>query len=177
MLVMYEVGRAGDAVTRGELLRVALERAGSAGTVRTVGTVTSSWERAFHLLELKEPISKIHRKVQIHVFHGHALWPRPTKTRAAPVCVCEAPRNNLRASCRHVLFLGPRTILNVHTRLLRLRHLQCWGRTIRAAEYTPGRARVQVGVHELHSPGIRGKGTGAAQFPTESVSEQLAREQ
>ena len=32
-------------------------------------------------------------------------------------------------------------------------------------------------MHKLRSPGIRGKGTGAAQFPTESVTEELAREQ
>ena len=49
--------------------------------------------------------------------------------------------------------------------------------SLRGGVHTPGRARVQVGVHELRSPGIRGKGTGAAQFPIESVSEQLAREQ
>ena len=31
--------------------------------------------------------------------------------------MCEAPRNSLRPDCRHVLCLGPRTILNVHTAL------------------------------------------------------------
>ena len=44
-------------------------------------------------------------------------------------------------------------------------------------EYTPGRARVQVGGVRAARTEIRGKGTGDAQFPIESVSEQLAREQ
>ena len=44
-------------------------------------------------------------------------------------------------------------------------------------EYTPGRARVQVGGVRAARTGIWGKGTGAAQFPIESVSEELAREQ
>ena len=44
-------------------------------------------------------------------------------------------------------------------------------------EYTLGRAQVQVGVVRAECMGIRGKSTGAAQFPIESVSEKLAREQ
>ena len=44
-------------------------------------------------------------------------------------------------------------------------------------EYTPGRARVQVGGVRAAFTRIWGKGTGAVQFPIESVSEQLAREQ
>ena len=42
---------------------------------------------------------------------------------------------------------------------------------------TPGRARVQVGGVRAAFTRIWGKGTGAVQFPIESVSEQLAREQ
>ena len=43
---------------------------------------------------------------------------------------------------------------------------------------TPGGVRgFKADLYELAFIEIRGKGTGAAQFPTESVSKQLAREQ
>ena len=46
------------------------------------------------------------------------------------------------------------------------------------SEFTSGRVRgFKSGKYGAAFTGIRGKGTGAAQFPTESVSEQLAREQ
>ena len=44
-------------------------------------------------------------------------------------------------------------------------------------EYTPGRAQVQVGGVRTARTEIRGKGTGAAQFPIEAVSERVSREQ